>query len=475
MRSKEDLFRLIKSLSKTEKRYFTLDAQKSGMRNRNYLQLFKAVNDMEFYDESILRKKFPKLSADKAYLYEAILRSMRDYRSANSKSAQIKERILDSKFLYERGLYDQCEERLQNAKELATQLSDTLSLLEINLQERRFVREVKKNKFLLDLQGLIDETESLQQDLSNEKDLTNLYDKLLKKSVIRESEKENTEETDEVELTELLFNPTIRTESINRRQLLAQALYFQQNSDYDSVLKRFEKVVEWWEKHPAIKSEEYYTYLTDLTNLAHSFIFNQKQEQLKVVLEKLGKEQPNNYNERRIYFHRVSTFKLLYYMNFGNYDEALALLSEIINGLKEYPSQKDIILKGNISVVYFITKNYPECAAWTTEIIKDKKNKNRPAVLEFMWLLHLFSSYEILDVEQFENKFRGARRALKALGMKKDSFVSKLLNQLRSIFESTGSEKNMELKSFKAFLMQNREKPPQFAIEELLIWVNSKI
>jgi len=92
-----------------------------------------------------------------------------------------------------------------------------------------------------------------------------------------------------------------------------------------------------------------------------------------------------------------------------------------------------------------------------------------------MWLLHLFSSYEILDVEQFENKFRGARRALKALGMKKDSFVSKLLNQLRSIFESTGSEKNMELKSFKAFLMQNREKPPQFAIEELLIWVNSKI
>ena len=78
---------------------------------------------MDEYDEIKLKKKFAKtLHADKSYLYEAILRSMRDYRSASSRAARIKEMILDYKYLYERGLYRQSDERLQEAKELATEL-----------------------------------------------------------------------------------------------------------------------------------------------------------------------------------------------------------------------------------------------------------------------------------------------------------------------------------------------------------------
>ncbi|MBK9492250.1 MAG: hypothetical protein IPO07_28270 [Haliscomenobacter sp.] len=49
---------------------------------------------MEEYDEAKLRDRFGKnLPSDKSYLYDAILRSMRDYRSANSRSARIKEMI----------------------------------------------------------------------------------------------------------------------------------------------------------------------------------------------------------------------------------------------------------------------------------------------------------------------------------------------------------------------------------------------
>ena len=51
MRGKQDLFDLIQTMSRSEKRYFTLDAQKSGRDEARYWQLFRAINRMREYDE----------------------------------------------------------------------------------------------------------------------------------------------------------------------------------------------------------------------------------------------------------------------------------------------------------------------------------------------------------------------------------------------------------------------------------------
>ncbi len=73
MRSKEDLFQLVQAMSKSEKRYFVLDAKKSGRTDSRYLNLFDAINDMEDYDEEPLKKRYAaNLSSDKAYLNEDI-------------------------------------------------------------------------------------------------------------------------------------------------------------------------------------------------------------------------------------------------------------------------------------------------------------------------------------------------------------------------------------------------------------------
>ena len=55
MKDKEDLFQLIKALSKTEKRYFTLDAQKVGRKKSKYMELFQAINDQDDYNDTVLR------------------------------------------------------------------------------------------------------------------------------------------------------------------------------------------------------------------------------------------------------------------------------------------------------------------------------------------------------------------------------------------------------------------------------------
>ena len=176
MRSRTDLFHLIKAMSKSEKRYFVLDAKKSGRRASRYLALFEALSKMEEFDEEKLKKKFPKnLPSDKAYLYEAILRSMRDYRSAASKAAQVKERLMDARFLYERGLYDQSNVRIMQAKALATELEDNFSLLEIIREEQLSLYDRRVRVDLKMLKKLENEKKEILTGIHEEMDYLNLY------------------------------------------------------------------------------------------------------------------------------------------------------------------------------------------------------------------------------------------------------------------------------------------------------------
>ena len=53
-----DLFKLIKSLGRKEKIYFSLYAGKlEGMENRGYMQLFEIILKQKEYDEESIKKK----------------------------------------------------------------------------------------------------------------------------------------------------------------------------------------------------------------------------------------------------------------------------------------------------------------------------------------------------------------------------------------------------------------------------------
>ena len=193
MKSKSDLFALIKAMSKSEKRYFTLDAQKAGRKDNKYLELFKMINAMEAYDEAPLKKKFAKnLPSDKNYLYEAILRSMRDYRSSKSKAAQVKEMILDANYLYERGLYNQCKERLIDAEDLAAQLADQFSLLEINKERLKLSWETKRGNYEEEIEHLIKKKDQNIASINDELTYLDICYRLMK-DVLEHAELENEE------------------------------------------------------------------------------------------------------------------------------------------------------------------------------------------------------------------------------------------------------------------------------------------
>ena len=140
---KDDLFQLIRSMSKSEKRYFKMESKKAGNKTSNHIKLFDTINNLEDYDEEVLKKKLKKekfvehLSAEKRYLYQAVLKSIRNFNSDKSIFTQLKNMVMDANQLLGRGLYTQAEKMLDKAHKMAEKMDDSVSLLEINLKKTR--------------------------------------------------------------------------------------------------------------------------------------------------------------------------------------------------------------------------------------------------------------------------------------------------------------------------------------------------
>jgi tetratricopeptide (TPR) repeat protein len=136
MRASDELFQLIRSLTKPEKRYFKLFASIYGG-EKNYLRLFDAIDAQECYDDEKLRATFAgerfirQLNVAKRYLYDQILRSLRAYHEAAGVRARIRELVRNIEILYEKGLLDQARKMFSTALELATSSEDFVMMVEV--------------------------------------------------------------------------------------------------------------------------------------------------------------------------------------------------------------------------------------------------------------------------------------------------------------------------------------------------------
>ena len=123
-RSTDNLFQLIKTLEKSEKRNFKLYATRNSSSDElKTVQLFDALDKMDAYDEVVLLKKNKgikkqQLSNLKAQLYKQILSSLRLIDVTNI-DVLLHEQMDYARLLYNKGLYLQSLKVLDKMKELA--------------------------------------------------------------------------------------------------------------------------------------------------------------------------------------------------------------------------------------------------------------------------------------------------------------------------------------------------------------------
>ena len=101
-KSENDLFELIKSLNKGEKKSFTLFANYYSEGDKSHIRLFELMDAQKEYDEEKIKLLFKKekikspLSRVKNYLLEIILKSLRFHHSGKTVDSQIRTLIADA-------------------------------------------------------------------------------------------------------------------------------------------------------------------------------------------------------------------------------------------------------------------------------------------------------------------------------------------------------------------------------------------
>lgn len=146
MAASSDLFELIKSLSKSEKRYFRMSASlntRDG--DTKYLRLFDLIDAQSRHDDAAIRDAFAVMypvrhfSEAKYYLYKAILRSLHAYAAERSVDVQITMLLHQASILFDRKLFRQSEKLLARAREQAVRHERWHLAAEARRQEYRLV------------------------------------------------------------------------------------------------------------------------------------------------------------------------------------------------------------------------------------------------------------------------------------------------------------------------------------------------
>ncbi len=485
MRSKEDLFSLVQAMSKSEKRYFVLDAKKSGRTDSRYLNLFDAINSMEEYDEAPLKKQFAaNLSSDKAYLYEAILRSMRDYRSQSSKAAQVKERLMDARYLYERGLYDQSTERISEAKAMAAELEDQFTLLEINREEQVSLFDRRARVQLEHIEKLNEERERTLKAIDEELRYLDLYYRLLlelHKDFNPNDELRIEAFRNDLPLQMLEEKNIPQSSQATRRFYLCNMLYFNLLGDLGKVYFFSKKAVNWWNDFPVLKEEEFHGYINDVNNLVNTcYKLEDNISEAYEWYERLKNEKPSgNIHNQKVIFRYLSLSKLLYHLNKNEFVNAGILLPEIIEGMNKFGLKKNIALAGNIVTVYFLIGDYQNCIKWVDHIIKTMKGSGRLDIQRIIRLYKVISLHEIDEFEQTDLEVRSSNRFYKSNDINGEAFEEIVLNiYLKQIFNAPVGEFKSSVRELKQYLSEIKQQPNAdnlLGLDELMIWIESKL
>ena len=143
------LFILIKSLSKSEKRYFKRFCTiYSKEKQNNYLLLFNAIVEQKEYDEQQIKSQFrnekfvKQLNVLKVYLYRLIIKSLRQFYTSSDKDMILKDLVTHSLILLKKGLYDESYRMINSAKETARFEKNHFALAEILSLEKKLVGQM---------------------------------------------------------------------------------------------------------------------------------------------------------------------------------------------------------------------------------------------------------------------------------------------------------------------------------------------
>ena len=409
MKRSDDLFSLIKSLSRNERRYFHLFSQlQKG--DKAYLALFSAMDKMKEYDEKNFREKnkdkefIKNLAWRKHHLYNLILKSLEAYHETTD--TEVYSLLHRNEVLYEKGLYKQCRKIISKAKQIALKYEMLHIISEILNWEDVIASKLFEINTQLDV---ITESKKNIEVLSNLTDYKNILMEIYNLhhviGVFRKPE-------DKKKLNHIVNSKLWKSDSealtfkAKRHFYYSHFLYCFMDGDYKNGFEYTKKCVDSFLTQPEQIAYNSHFYITATNAFLYCCTVLKKHDEMFEAILKLN-ENKKHFTKRseRAAATLLSYHELGYYMMTGKIQKGLESAKRIEMEMLEFDDIMSLLEKFsiymNLAFLYFMAERYKDTIAWLYKIIAAGGLKARADFDSMVRIFYIIAQYEKGSSPQF--------------------------------------------------------------------------
>lgn len=492
--SNDQLFQLIKTLSKAEKRGFKIYATRTSPPDAKFIQLFDAMDKAQGYDESAIIKKVNGLkkrqfSNLKAHLYKQVLISLRLINAGHNIDIQIREQIDYARILYNKGLYGQSLSILERTKELARENHRATITHEIlvfeKIIESQYITRSLENR----AEELIHETCETLDSLDRYNKLSNLslrlYSIYIKNGHVRNQK--------DYETITRYFKKALNSLDLTKLGFYEELYLYVSYAWYSLVIQDFllqyryaQKWVDLFRRHPEMQATEPIWYMKGMHVLLEALFvlghYTRHEKELQKLDAFIG-DPPVRTNQNLITNGFIYSFtsKLNSHFIAGTFSEGIYLIPEIKREIDKLAGRVDphrvLIFYYKFACMYFGAGDNKKSIHYLNKIINYPDQHLREDLQCFSRILNLIAHYELGNRQLVEYQIRSTYRFLSKMNdlNKVQAEILKFLGNSDKIKDSDIRE---EFRLLLQKLLKINEMPFQkrhFLYLDVVSWLESKI
>lgn len=495
MKPSTELFKLIKSLTKSEKRFFKLSSSlQSG--DKNYLKIFDFIEGQTQYIEEDLKTEFKNevfvkhLPSEKNHLYKLILKSLRSYYSEQSVSSLLKQEIKNVEILYNKALYKECEKFVSRAKQLARDHEKFYYWFELLSWEKKLLEEAyESGEFSTNLDELVSEEEMVIAKLRNLAEYQVIYSKI--NLIFRSggftrtvAERKVVESIADYHLIKGK-NTALSTRASSMCYYI-KGLCAATNRNYEDSYQFFNRTREILDKNPNIKADSGQRYVMTLSHLLRCYIdshnFTKSQSLITDLRSLEGKKGFNSVDIMVRIFTSSYNLELILMHTMGEFQKSVELIPEIERLQDEYgdkvSKEQEILLTYNKAYSYFGIGEYKKALSYVNVVLNDNEQNLRQDIYSFSRLFNLVLHFELENYDFLEYIIKSTNRYLSK--QERDFEVENVcIKHIRKLSKTIHSSERLsileKLRDDLSTLLKDHNERVVLEYFNITAWVESKI
>ena len=375
----QELFELIKSLNKSEKRHFKLfSALYVSGKTNNYIRLFDSIDRQHQINDKAIKqqqKLVNNYSRTKNYLYELIIKSLDNYHSQKNPNIMLNNELNKIEILSGKGLYSQCEKVIGKLEKSAYKQEKYPIILQlIDWKKVLIFESFSGNTINEELVKHYVEEENAIGRMKVYSELKKISDKL---HIVYQTKGPVRKNQELAALKKLIDNPVFAEKEFlsPRVEIAFNAAHAMHNNligDYEGMYQCYNNNFNIYKQNNSLVKSSFNEYLSTINNLMYSQYFLEKYAELKKTLlyfKTVGSETISS--DTRIFI-SSSNMELLLCQKTGEFSEGFYKIQEIVKTLEKFGEKVDkaSVIKIYFSIAYvcFGSENYNKALGWINKI-----------------------------------------------------------------------------------------------------------